>query len=791
MGWNLGTYNLVIDGKQDFRDLIFQNKIIGDTVGFGFTSHNFSQSLKMDTVELNALLVRQDTTYKLSFASNQISRLKIFGNYWSVDKDNFILFNKNYLDIRGFDLRHDDQQITLESCETSKGLSATLNNFKLSFLNSYINDNRFSLDGKYFANIEFDDIFTQKGFRVHFAMDSFIVKGENRGALRIVALGKDFKSPIYTDVLLFKGNERLTIEGNYYPEAASIFPRQSLDVKLGLQAFPIKTLQLIIQDGASRFVGGVDGAVKIAGPLNQLDINGALTLKDVAVTVDYIQSRLYIKDQTVKVTNTMFDATGCTILDSLGHRARVTGGLTHNRFLNFGLKARVQADTFLMLNTTRDDNSFYYGTGIGRGDIEFTGDFDRTNIRINVVTGKGTKIVFPFASEQTATEKQFVVFKTSKNTEGGIDTTRKVKELRGVNLDMDLTMTDQAETTLIFNEDAGDNIRSRGNGNILLSINRNGEVKMNGEYRVERGDYLFTLAKVVTKNFALKQGGTIRWNGSPFDAVINIDAEYKGLSTAPYNFIAEYVDKDESAKQESRKPTPVELNLKLSGALTRPNIDYDLAFPRLTSDLKTYTENKIRLLRQDQNELNRQVFGLVVIGNFLPSDIAFISNSQLFSGSINTLSETVSSLLSNMFNRFLGEYITGLDVEIGYNVYEYDRVNAAKGTTGQQFRLRGSYDINDKWSVSGGLGVESGGYLQNNNVFVGGDVLIDYTFTQDRRMKLRFSNTYDQVLEGKRNKTGAGIRFRQEFDSFEELINSLKKHKKVSVVEKNTTGGGN
>jgi TamB, inner membrane protein subunit of TAM complex len=786
--WGLGSYNVLINGQQDFKDLIFQNEIIGESLQFGFTSHNFSEALKMDTVELNAVLIQQDSFYKLSFGTSQLSRIKIFGNYWDVDSSNFIVFGKNHLDIRGFDLRHKDQQITLESCETAQGLSATLNNFDLAFLNPYIKDPRFKLGGKYYANIEFDDIFNQKNFRVHASMDSLIVKGENRGAFRIAAMGKDFKTPIYADISLLKSHEKMAIEGYYYPEAKDTFAANSLDLKVGIKDFPIKTLNLLIEDGVSRWVGNVEGGLHVSGPVNALNYNGSARLRDVALTIDYVQTRLYVRDETVKITTNLIDATGCSVYDSLGHQARVYGGLTHKRFEDIAMNVRVLADTFLMLNTKREGNPLYYGYAIGKGAIVFTGDFSRTNISIKATTGKGTKIVFPFASDQKAAEKEFVVFKTYKNREGSIDSSlNKVKELSGINLDMDLTMTDQAETTLIFDENAGDNIKSRGNGNVFLSVNRNGEMKMTGEYRIEKGDYLFTLAKLINKNFALKRGGTIRWNGNPFDALIDIDAEYKDLSTAPFNFIAEYVDKDKNIEQESRKPTPVDLSLKLSGALMKPNIDYDLAFPRLTSDLKTYTENKLRLLRQDQNELNKQVFGLVVLGGFLPSDVG---SSQLFSGSINTLTETVSSAVSNMFNKFVGEYITGLDVQIGYNIYEFDRTNLRTGS--QQFRLRGSYDINDKWSVSGGVGVESNNTLQagnnNSNVFVGGDVLFDYTITKDRRMKLRISNTYDQVLEGKRNKTAAGLRFRQEFDSFEELMEIWKIRKKVLKTEKSTNG---
>ena len=174
---------------------------------------------------------------------------------------------------------------------------------------------------------------------------------------------------------------------------------------------------------------------------------------------------------------------------------------------------------------------------------------------------------------------------------------------------------------MIFDENAGDNIKSHGTGDIHFNISRAGSVTMDGEYRIEQGDYLFTLANIFTKNFSIKPGGTIRWNGSPFDAVLDIDAQYKDLNAAPYNFLAEYVDKDESAKTESQKLTSVELSLKLNGALLKPDINFDLNFPQLNNTLKGYSESKLRILRQDQNELNKQVFGLIVFNAFLPSDI--------------------------------------------------------------------------------------------------------------------------------------------------------------------------
>ncbi len=789
INWNLNTTAIKLAGGQDFRQLTFQNMAIADTVQLGLTSYNLSTAFGLDTVELNALLMPQDSSYKLSFMSTALSRLKIFGDFWEIDKDNFILIGKDRLEIGSFDMRNDNRTVTIRSAG-NRGLSAFLDNFDIGFLNTQVNDNRFVFGGKYKIYAAVEDIFKLENFGATAMLDSFIVTGENRGVLRIEATGKSLKDPIQANVSLINGTSKLSIDGFYYPSVSGKHLANSIDVNVGLTSFPFKTLQLLIPEGASDFKGRLDGSVHVAGPLKEINTEGSLRLRDAEVTVDYLKIPVVVKDETVKITNTMFDASGAKIYDKFGNVATIQGGLTHNRFEDFGLNVRAISKNFLFLNTTAIDNPLYYGVGIGEGDITFSGNFKQTDIRIKAKAGKGrdekgkeviTNITFPFNSTQSASDTRFVFF-TDKNKMGeakdSSDTKPKVRDLRGVSLDMELELTPDAEATLVFDEIAGDNIKARGTGNFRMTIDRSGRIGMNGEYRIERGDYLFTLLRLVNKNFAIKRGGTIRWNGTPFDATLDIDAEYKDLTTSPYNFISEYVNSRDGSEAASRKPTNVGLTLKLTGDLQKPDINFNLSFPQLQGQLKSYAETKLRLLQQDANELNKQVFGLIVVGSFLPSEFGV---SQIRSGGINTLTETASNVLSNMLNKLVKEYITGLDIQVGYNYYQYDLVDAANPLaigTGQQFRLRGSYTVNDRVTISGGLGVDQGEYVQaisgnNSNVFVGSDFYLDYDLSKDRRLKLRVSYVRDQDIQGRRDKPAVGIRFQQEFNSIEELWKSL------------------
>ena len=770
--WDFKTYNVVVGGKQDFKDITFLNLVTGDTIEVSLTSHNFSTALQLDTVELNALVSREDSSYRISFGTQQGSRLKIFGDFWDIQRDNFFLISKNAIKIEGFELNNLDRAIQLKSYG-NRGLSAFLNNFDIGFVNRFMDDDRFTLGGKYHVFAAVADIFKAEDFGAIAILDTFMVKGESRGTLRIEAKGNNLKTPVETHISLSTDSSKVNVDGFYYPSVFETHPANSIDITLGLNNFPFKTLKLLITEGASDFKGRVDGGARIEGKLTELNTDGTLRLRNVGVTVDYLKLPLLIKDETIKITNTLFDATGGKIHDPLGNVATVYGGLTHKRFLDFGLNVRVTSKNFMFMNTSRDDNPLFYGKGIGAGDVQFSRDFLQTDLKIRATAGKGTNITFPFSSEQTASDVGFVVFKNKNqpNTEGSVETS-EVKELRGLALDMELSMTPDAELNLIFDEVAGDNIKARGTGDLQIKIPRGGDVSMSGEYRIEQGDYLFTLLRVINKKFAIKRGGTIRWNGTPFDATMNLDAEYN-VTAAPYNFIAQYISSNLDG--ESRKPTPINLNLNLTGQMLKPDINFNMAFPNLQGQLKGYVESKMSVLRQDQNELNRQVFGLVALGGFLPSNTGDISGN-LRSGGLNTATETASNIVSTLLSKLVSEYITGLDVQFGYNEYQYDAFN---GVGGRQFRLRSSYAINDKFTLSGGLGVESLQQNSGSSVFVGGDFIVDYSFSQDRRLKLRVSYTHDQVFEGRRDKTAGGIRFRQEFNSIDEFWESIKRKPKM------------
>ena len=64
---------------------------------------------------------------------------------------------------------------------------------------------------------------------------------------------------------------------------------------------------------------------------------------------------------------------------------------------------------------------------------------------------------------------------------------------------------------------------------------------MNNEY-FEKGDYLFTMQSVPIKDFKINYGSTIKWDGNPASAEIDIDAQSVILVTSRLPNEALYLD---------------------------------------------------------------------------------------------------------------------------------------------------------------------------------------------------------------------------------------------------------
>ncbi|MCB0632161.1 MAG: translocation/assembly module TamB domain-containing protein, partial [Lewinella sp.] len=521
--------------------------------------------------------------------------------------------------------------------------------------------------------------------------------------------------------------------------------------------------------------------LELEGLPSRPNIKGHLIAERGSFKVNFLNTRYRFNSAFADIDNYLFDLSGTILYDKYNHRAVLIEGISHDHLRDFGFDARLRTSRFLALDTHKGDNDLFYGHALGQGTVQFGGTFQQPEIYVNATVGDSSNLVIPVSNEREISDLNYV--RWSKADElNDQDKTSNIPT--GVGLEMDLVVKEEATMQIIFDELAGDIIRGSGRGNIRILVPRGSDFQMYGDYVIEKGNYLFTLYNVVNKDFRIRQGGIIRWNGDPFEAQISLAAEYQDLKTPVANFIQEYLLNASSAvKQDASNSTDVNLILKLQGDLLHPVIDFDIIFPDLKGELETYAENKLRLLRQDQNELNRQVFGLIVVGQFLPSDLSFRGTDIIYNTVSEFISNQLSLLLTELFSEVIGEgkVLSGIDFDIAYNQYRSIDLND-QISSGEAFELSVTQNFfDDRLSIQVGGNVNIDNALQatpeSSGTFVGNDLVIEYILNPKlNTLKLRiYQRLQPDIGGGQRLQIGGGLSYRKEFNSFREFWQSFRK----------------
>jgi hypothetical protein len=778
--------------KTKLPSITLGGPFVGDIFHLKLEAKDETPNSIVESIYLNGDLTVADSLWQLTFNA---SKLKLFSQEWLIEEDNYVRFGANRFETKQLELFNGIKRIALESSTNGRGLRFGLTNFDLSEANRFFDPAQLRLSGKaYDFEVSIRDVFLMKGIELGFLTDTLFVNekpyGEMLSNFELEDLSKPLKGKIF---LLDKETQkqRLRIAGAYLLGGEDGVEQlvEGMDISLlpgefaaALTAddFPFEVIETIVPE-ISQTAGRFGANLYAKGDLEHPTVEGSMLVNDGQFQIDYLKTLFRIKKQPITFTKNKISAEGDTIFDaSRQHFALVYGGLEHEYFNKWRVNCRVESKDlgFLVLNTTAADNDLYYGRAEGSFLADFSGSFSRTNISIEATTGAGTRLFIPLSSTADSKEANFINFDKNKpKAEARKNKSFVSGDLKGLNFEMDLTVTDQAEIQLIFDEQTGDIIKGRGDGNIRLGINREGEFTMYGGYQIVRGEYLFTLLNFVNKPFVVTKGGTINWYGDPYGAQINLDATYE-VNTSVYNFIKEELELLRSVRpqllDEAAKATRVTVNMRLDGDLLKPNITFGLNFPTISSALKSVTDNKLRLLQQDQAELSRQVFGLVVIGSFLPPSAGF--SSDYVATAFNTLTQMISNQFSNylagLASEFFGGTVSSIDFDIIYSDYQNDVLSDPNRNGGKEVNVRLTSGFkNDRVTVQVGsqFGFGSTGFATSDG-FLGEDVTVQIALTENRHWRLKVYQRYEYDITVQRNlRFGLGLSFQKDYDTFEDM----------------------
>nr|WP_277881559.1 translocation/assembly module TamB domain-containing protein [Hymenobacter cyanobacteriorum] len=517
---------------------------------------------------------------------------------------------------------------------------------------------------------------------------------------------------------------------------------------------------------------------------------GAVDVSNGRLTFVYLGTTYTFADR-ISFTNNSIEFRNVKLRDVLGNTGTVDGIVRHQGFQNMSLDIAANFRKMQVLNTTRKDNELYFGTAYATGTARVTGPTDDLDITVRASSEAGTRVSLPLDNAAKAEKASYIKF---VNNNPLLDTARTKKavvavnnkvDLSGIKLNMNLTITPEAYVEILLDESTGDVIRGSAAGQLRLAIDTRGEFNMYGQVEIVRGAYNFTLQGLVNKEFVVRPGGIISWNGDPLAGEMNITATYtQRTSLAPVL---------ESGASGSVAVVPVTAVMNLTGPLLLPAIKLNLEFNdapgTLQGDLAAFTAS----LRNDEQELNRQVFSLLVFKQLSPRGSSLGSTISI-KGQDNTVSNSLGQILSTQLGLLTSQIDQNLEIDFNINGLTAQQLQAL------QVRLSYSF-LNGRLRVT-----REGGFTNNPNLVsqgtttgttpttantagqasLLGDLSLEYYLRADGkfRAKLRYETTPRDLETINQPRAGFSLLYTEQFNTFGELFTRLIPKRKERNTQK-------
>ncbi len=691
------------------------------------------------------------------------SSLYVWGQQWLINKDNFLVYNGKETIIRNLRITSNDQMLALEgniADDPNATLYLQVANLHMGILSDLLGKRTGGwLNGAF----ELSNLYHTPLIVSNFYINNFTINDLLIGDIYSSSDWNNSKR-LFDVQLSVRRNRRpvILLNGTFNPFNAA----DALNLRAAFVGAQLNIAEPFAEGLFSDITGTITGNIYITGPLRAPVLIGSGGFDHAGLRIDYLNTFYRVAGKW-QFDSASIHLQNLRLTDSKGNKGMLTGSINHRHFRNFEFDLHGNFEDLMVLNTTAKDNDLFYGTAFGSGNVAFTGPLENLNIKINATTRKGTRFYLPMSSGATANLEDYISFVDFDS----LNITRNIgnedeKEETGLNLELELDITEDAYAEIIFNIVSGDIIRGRGHGHLSMNINTQGEFTLLGNYEFAEGGYNFTMYNIVNKEFSISPKSSITWTGDPYAGIMDINAKYK-LSTS----LAPLIDSTLQKMPDARRIYPVEVELFLKGPLLEPDIAFDINiddYPKSNVDLDTQVKGFLSTIQTDQQELNRQVFSLLILRKFLPPD-AFSSTG--------TVGSSVSEFVSNQLSYWISQVDENLTIDLDLGNLDADALRT--------FQLRVSYTFLDGRLIV----TRDGGFTDPSNQAsvesIAGDWTIEYLLSADGKLRIKLFNktNYNQLnsTTGSDNQAlvsgGFSLIYTTSFDKLSDLFKKKGKNK--------------
>ncbi|MBV8390926.1 MAG: translocation/assembly module TamB domain-containing protein [Mucilaginibacter sp.] len=722
--------------------------------------------------------------YQFSFLQNG---LVLDYKPWDVNADNALQFGDKGIFAKDFTITNSNQILSINSTaqQMNSPVKIDFKNFRIETLTRLARQDSLQVGGTINGDATISNFQKSMKYTSALNISDFNFKGDTVGNIAI-KVNNQTENALAAEVgITGKGNQ-VDLKGLYYTA-----PQSRFDLDLNIVKLNTKSIEGFSFGSIKEASGYITGDLKITGTPSAPAIRGDVNFNKVGFNVSMLNSYFTMPRESITFNNDGIRFNDFTLVDSTGNKAVVSGTVYTSNYTDYKFGVDINSDNFRVVNSTREDNKLYYGKLYLNSNIKIRGNQNSPVIDANLTVNDKTDltIVLPSSDPGIEDRKGVVEFiNPNAPKSDSILLAQQLDSLRKSNLTgMDVTATvnvnRNAKFTIIVDQNNGDVVHLKGEAQLSGGIDPSGKTSLTGTYTVDQGSYNLSYASV-NRKFTFKKGSTITWTGDPTSATINLTAIYVA-DVPPIDLVSDQLAGTENQTMYKQK-LPFNVDLMLQNELMKPDITFDIVLPdssyTVSQDVINNVDSRLAQIRQDPNELNKQVLGVLVLGHFIGDNPLQSQGGN--AGMQGFVRNSVSSLLSDQLNRLAGNLIAGVDLNFGLTSGEDYSSGTAQNRTDLNVGLSKRF-LNDRLTVSVGnnFNLEGQNQAGQKSTDIAGSVAVNYKLTKDGRYAIRaYRRDQFVVIEGEVIETGVGFTLTVDYNRFSQIFS--RKTQKEKVLER-------
>ena len=693
----------------------------------------------------------------------QPSHIILNGTTWAVEPSDVIYSDRNLL-VDHFMVRNGLQHIIVDgkaSEHSWDSLVVDLNSVEVDYILDLVDFHSVEFSGEASGTATVRSLFGDFAAHAKLVVDDFKFEKGRMGTLYADVNWNQEAKQIDINAVADDGPDAKTyIKGYVSPTYNAI------DLNIMADGTYMDFMHNFTDSFLSSITGHTNGAVRLAGPLDEINLTGQLIVNGEA-TVTPLNTTYKLRNDTVVLVPDDIRLKQMAIYDREGNRGILSGGIHHQHLTRLTYDLFVNADNLLSFDFKDFGESTFYGTVYASGDVSIKGRSGEVIIDCNVTPQKNSVFVYNASSPDAISNQEFIHWGSGTRKSEGSDWSENASVTNSFNQGTDIYINflincnPDATLRLLMDTNTNDYITLNGDGTIRASFHNKGPFNMFGTYTVDHGTYGVTIQNIIKKNFTFNPGGTIIFGGDPYNAALNLQAVYtvNGVSLSDLNI----------GNSFASNTIRVNCLMNIGGQPNAPQVDFDLEMPTVNTD----EQQMVRSIINGQQEMNQQVLYLLGIGRFYnqgqnnsgteQTDRTTLAMQSFLSG---TLSTQINSLLSTVIKNdnwnFGANISTGNE---GWHNAEYEGLVSGRM-------------LNNRLLLNGQFGYRDNA-TQASPSFIG-DFDIQYLLYPNGNLALKVYNpTNDRYFtKSSLNTQGIGLIMKKDFNGLRDLFSTKKKRKK-------------